>query len=85
MDRTPIARLLRKILITASAAEVLLTPTGTDIDTSTAPVWDSTFFVDCLNCGWAGTVGDLLQASIKKASGSERSERDERLRTGEQL
>jgi hypothetical protein len=61
-----------EILITANA-EVLLTPTGTDIDSSTAPGWNNSSFVDCLNCGWAGTVGDLLQASIKKEAESERA------------
>jgi hypothetical protein len=61
-----------EILITANA-EVLLTPTGTDIDSGTVPVWNSTSFVDCLYCGWAGKVGDLVNVAIKKESGSERN------------
>jgi hypothetical protein len=64
-------RTIREILITANA-EVLLTPRGTDIDSSTAPVWNSASPVDCLNCGWAGTVGDLLNVVMKKEPGSER-------------
>jgi hypothetical protein len=59
------------LLVTANV-EVLLTSTGTDIDTSTAPVWNKTSFVDCLNCGWAGTVGDLATVGAKKEPGSER-------------
>ena len=59
------------LLITATA-EVRLTPTGTDINSSTAPVWNSKSFVDCLNCGWAGIVGDLAIVAAKKDSGSER-------------
>lgn len=60
-----------EILITAHA-EVLLTPTGTDIDSSTAPVWNNSSFVDCLNCGWAGTVGDLVHVVMGKEPTSER-------------
>jgi hypothetical protein len=35
-------------------------------------VWDSKSFVDCLNCGWTGTVGDLATVGIKKEPASER-------------
>jgi hypothetical protein len=65
------------LLVTASV-EVVLTSTGTDIDSRTSPVWNSTSLVDCLNCGWAGTVGDLTTVGIKKEPGSERI--DEALR-----
>jgi hypothetical protein len=46
-------------LLVAARVEILLTPNGTDIDATTTPVWSQTSFVDCLNCGWAGKVGDL--------------------------
>jgi hypothetical protein len=59
------------LLITANV-EVILTPTGTDIDSSSTPVWNRKSFVDCLNCGWAGTVGDLNTIGVKKQAGSER-------------
>ena len=61
-----------------ASAEVLLTPTGTDIDAGTAPVWNRTSFVDCLNCGWSRMVGDLATSAVKKEPGSERI--DEALR-----
>lgn len=59
------------LLVTASV-EVLLTLTGTDFDSNSAPVWNRLSFVDCLNCGWAGTVDDLTTVGIKKEPGSER-------------
>lgn len=46
-------------LLKTATAEVLLTSTGTDIDPNTAFVWNSKSLVRCLNCGWAGMVGDL--------------------------
>ena len=52
--------------------QVLLTYTGTDIDATTTPVWNQTSLVDCLNCGWSGSVGDLATVGIKKEPGSER-------------
>ena len=59
-----------ELQVTATV-EVLLTYTGT-IDATTTPVWNQTSPVDCLNCGWAGTVGDLATVGIKKQSASER-------------
>jgi hypothetical protein len=60
------------LLITANV-EILLTPTGTDFDATTTPVWNRTSFVDCLNCGWSGTMGDLTTIGVKKEPGSERN------------
>ena len=60
-----------ELQVTATV-EVLLTYTGTDIDATTTPVWNQTSPVDCLNCGWAGTVGDLATIGIKKQPAAER-------------
>lgn len=56
-----------------ATVEILLTPTGTDIDSRTVPVWNKTAVVDCLNCGWSGTVEDLATVAVKKEPTSERA------------
>jgi predicted RNA-binding Zn-ribbon protein involved in translation (DUF1610 family) len=57
-------------LLVRTTADIHLRPHGMELDD--AKLMDSTH-VDCLNCGWAGTVGDLLQDSLKKEPGSERN------------
>jgi hypothetical protein len=71
-----------ELLITASA-EVLLTPTGTDIDTDTIPAWNNASYVDCLVCGWEGTVGGLVKVASRKKSTSERNNSSGRLMKSE--
>lgn len=59
-------------LLVAASVGILLTPNGTDIDATTTPEWSQTSAVDCLNCGWCGTVEDLATVGIKKPPAPER-------------
>ena len=60
-----------ELQVTASV-KILLSPTGTDIDARSTPVWNNASHVDCLNCGSEGTVEDLATVGIKKQPVSER-------------
>jgi hypothetical protein len=56
-------------LLIRTTADIHLRPHGMELDD--ASLIDTTH-VDCLNCGWSGTVSNLVNVATKKEPGSER-------------